>query len=926
MTRSDYLKYFLATCVALIFFSNLNTFAQTGIVGEELLRLQLTVSRGGKELTANQVPKLNSGDKLNIGIIDEEVGEGANFESRGYRGLVVIFLPTSKMGTIFEQRKFVLETRKLKTSNASINQRLRDGTLNENKNKGACFTKCSFDVPSYPSIPVIFLVSDENNPVARLINKGYKGDLKEFVVFSGINPGDGSKNINNYETLLDLGNNSLNLTVLPRKIQFLIDAEKVLQTEKANNTKVLQSLSERAFNYFDLGKNNKCDEEKGKDQKETVIKQFQCLGKPENFDVTKFANIKTKLNWKDISRELASEGVAALKAKFPSLNAYLLAAQVIIEIIEQIAKAQPLVISSSIATEDNLRPAVYNLYANPEMGTNEPVGAFSRAVFFVPFAKRAPESVVQPAEVAVLKPTPLIPCITPGVNNLSFGNSTYQENQVIKKIGKETALVKMKVKLTNAANEGENQLLDVSPESWQLQLDDNVLQNINSWERVSGRIVLDYNFQTMETQPFTVSLSKPQNWSLTNATKFRQGTNNSLDLKFDSSANCLEKIVFVGKDSTEPIEINLVNNDNGRWNIDQLNKNVKVFFNQDKLQKINNGEGEIKVYQYGFSEPILSSPLTLYPQVPRISFIKAFAGEKYAELTFANISDNQLQDIVRVNLAGNSMTFDPKTRRAYFNEPDRTLSQGDVMVSLVLRNGEETPQQVARVLPERLKLTNTVCPGDRSGEFIGAEWNENSNHSMFELAKCEVIPIDVSNFTVTLTPVNPSYNFAAGSRIVAKLENLNSETGRTEIFDQNGAVTITSRFPKEVKVNVNVLKLPSEISSGGWKLRLSLIDNSQESYFHTIFQDFIDLPQNPVVNCTLDGSKLCEISADGDTLNKVAAVFVGAAPAQESVWTTINQSKVRLPLPLNGESVWLKLATGKIVKLKNTRITRQASQ
>ncbi len=103
---------------------------------------------------------------------------------------------------------------------------------------------------------------------------------------------------------------------------------------------------------------------------------------------------------------------------------------------------------------------------------------------------------------------------------------------------------------------------------------------------------------------------------------------------------------------------------------------------------------------------------------------------------------------------------------------------------------------------------------------------------------------------------------------------------------------------------------------------VALVDkNNQDSYFHTIVQNFVELPQNINVDCTLRGENPCQITAEGDTLNRVSAIFIGSNPSSEnSDWTEITQSKIRIATPQTGYSIWLKLRNGVIIKLNDNKI------
>jgi hypothetical protein len=921
------IKSLVATIFALfVLFSNSNAQLTTnnGVVGEELIRLNLTVTRSKQELPANQVPKLMPRDKFNVGIIDEAVADITNINERGYDNLVVIFLPTSPKTKVFSQQKFDIQFRKLKHKKDSTNTSLREGKLNENKNGGYCFTKCSFNVPDYSSIPIVFFVADGNSGFVSWFNGRYKQDLKKFVTQKGTDS-ETKLPVNNYDTLMNFGNQSLNVLVLPRKIEFLLEAQEILKSPKAENKEVLESLTNRAFKYFGLDESGECIKKQGNDYRDTVNKQFQCLASSENFKLEKFAEIRTKLNWKDITVELGQEATSQLVGKYPSIGIYLETAILVINLVQPLLEPQKLVISSSIAAGIESRPNAFSIYANPKMEASIPSDTskeFSQAIFFVPFDRRSPDSIISRSEFRELKPETLLPCITEGKNELSFQSSTRETTKLLEKIGKETVPFGMKLRLTSTTNASNTTEVDLSQSTWQFKVSDNLLNELNRWGEIKGEVLLEYNFQQMESNTFPVKIGAKPNLTLDDNSSLRQGKTNELTFTYDSTPECLKKVSFLEKGNSQPIEIDLGSNTG--WQLERDNKKLKVFFKNDVLSTKEIGEGRIQIFQYGVTEPVFNKTIKLYPQAPEIGQIELYENEKVAKINLlGDITKEQLEDIYSVKVGSDLLNFDPKNRSASFVE--KQAQSGTFQASLILKNGEETKSKAITVMPPRLQLSNNICPSIDDGQ-VSAEWDVLTIPE-FEIDKCKQIPLKLKNVTIPLVPKNSNYNFldnkpfSVKGRVVNTGNSSQCSADKAKIADS--ALKIETTFSGEIILSIDMSKLPAEISCPDWKLEVSLLNKDrQQSNLHIINQSFIELPDNLRLSC-LKNEAPCNFEYDGDTLNRVSEVLVSNEFEQNSdSWIKINKPNVPIPMPNDQDKVWLRLRNGEIVLLNNSKILK----
>jgi hypothetical protein len=927
-------KLSLIFCIVWLVTVNQIASAQSGFAGEELIKLNLTVKRGTAEVSINQVPNIRGGDKLKVGIADDPEATNQLFDSNGYNRLIIIFLPISDQHRVFNERSFVVDTR-----------RLRRGNTNNND---VCFNNCVFDVPtSYSSIPIIFLVSDINNILARTIGGNYKRELRDFVVFR-----DNERNIDNHKDLIKFGESSLSMTAYPRKVQFIRETLEILQTKPAKDTKVLRSLSKRAFDYFELGVGNEC-KKAGNDKKlllETVKEQFQCLAKPEHFDIKRFEKIGDKLNWKDISRELASEAVSQLIRKFPAFGSYVGAAVAIIEILqpilEKLFEERPLVINSAIATEDEFLGKTFTVYDNPGTQADEPSSRFSRAVFFVPFRNRErlrigeeKKEILKVEEVRGIQPLPSSPCLVKGTNSFRFPDNTSQEETVKYKVVNEKAPLLLKLISANAANPSQSFTYDLSlqdtKDGWVYNIEEAVWQQINQWEKANNKVVIDYNLQNpfAETKTFSLLIGNQQSWSLKNAQKFRREMGLSLQLEADNT-NCLEKVVFYGLDNNQNEvsvssykDTSMIDN---AGKITSINaRTIEVSFDEQRMSEIKNGNGRIEVYQYGIENPVLTQQVNLSPAIPKVTNFSIYQGERAGVLDFDNATQEQLQDIASILFNDEEMGFEVKERKAIYKDSGKFAISGNLNLNLVMKDGTKVPVRNFAVRAPRPSFKTDSCIiNNIEKEYVFAQWNTNSKYETYQLTNCEIIPIDIGDFTLTLRPANTSYNFTANQpfTISAIAEYLGAETEVSENnVDCNSEAYITvapdaiqreSIFPQEMKLRINSLNLPKKLTCSGWRLRISLRDrNGVESYYHTVGQTFVELPQNPSLVCK-DGANSCELRANGDSLNKAVQVQVANTPNDENKWIPIVEEVPQVPKPVENEFIWLKLKNGAVIKLK----------
>lgn len=824
---------------------------------EEVANLELTVFRGEKSMPIHRVPKLLPGDTLQVSFADS-VGD-VGFNTTGFKELIVLFAPgNSAQIPAMRTDPFAVHRRKLK---------LQPGIENDS----VCFKNCRFFVPSsYNSFPVLFLVSDS----------GYSRDLRDLVK-------------QEHSRFKDLGTRTVNLSIAARTVNFLLEMSRLFESKAAANPKVIQSLYDKATKKFQMFTGNDCatqgiTDDLSWDQK--TEKQLRCLLRQNQGLIEKAKGLIEKgqsINVKEIAFFFAEEAIAQLLRKFPSMSLYFDIAKVVIQLVAAFFAKPALNITSGFIDRASKKSNIFTLFKNPPASnderTNTPATA-ERALFFVPLGWRTH---LHSLEEMTKAPTPIAPCLAPGGNLLGTSYDISSDPTVLARI-----------KLENPANSGDVILLEdyeVSDanESLRISITDDQWRRLSTWQKVNGRIILDYNFGEFTSSMFEYQL--PSNIDLgpssVSTVNFRKGIKTPALRLSRELPNCIEKVVLKFGDEEEIRATEF--------------SPTEIKFRQTEIDSVPITTGVLRIYQTANDSPA-EIPVKLRDFLPRVTNLRIGEGDSAGIIEgdrldqLASSGHSMISHESRI-ATEKPLLFSRKDQTIRFATASESAPPAGTKISLRLKleTGEEIDSEQTFTVSKRRPafLRNSTC-GKADGEVPIAVKAVMPEIFPFEFENC-VGPTAIEKLKVTLKAETGKFRFRrdAKYKILVKstntIEDAPTDEG-AEIFNDQ-TTPRNAELALEIPIDGNIYGRP--LDEDGVRLRIKLVDAVLgASNWYTLGYSFVRLPETLTLDCFKEGDNPCELSGDLDLVEEVSVKTDSSGKPIDWNDVEIASDFIRLPM------------------------------
>lgn len=808
-------------------------------------------------LPIEKVPILEEGETLIIEFCKE--CRGRKIEDLGFRKMVVFFVnPASVYADLKDN--FEKAVREIEFESGS------------KKKKAQIYSRHELKVP-YRSIPLIFLVS----------NGEYSKELRKVI-------------LEKQADVIRLGEQSNILVELPQVVQYLLEVKSVLNTPAAFNTRVAQSLLQRA-QIFRLDPTNCFNQPLYKQERD----QLECLVK--NFNVAEFEKDLNGLSLDKYGKLAGSEIVSQLRNKYDGLNVFFDAAVAVIEIVGAAFKKKPLNIQfGSLAPGRNdylsLRQVPVNLQANTE-----------RALLIAPLKWREKEEILTGKSLNTVDILPDKQCLDTGKNVLWFETG----NALIKK-----EIKKVAVRLENKADARQSYAfgeLPISPvdDSIPLAIDEKIWRKIKDWRDIRGKASFDYNFEKIE-KDFDLKILPPPRWQILQSKNdiLRRGADSVVKISPNTEKRaCLDKIVVT---DTKKQEIELLPfreisfDDNG-------NLNLKM--TASASEKLQPGKLLVSIYENGNETTVGKLNLTLFDKRPQPVF-KAHLKDR-----FALMSGEKLDEISAVSVDGKKTEIDFATRKIKLEE---AFKKDSAVFTFHLKAGDSFTQNVA-IAASRPALSGELgCRIEENRSFYRIATKH--SYKQYELTDC-VYPTETDEIKFVLI-ADESYSFSSVNKptVVFGFPKNDSLTPadkekQFEISDTKASVQLLS--PQRIDLAFKIEQKTKEYLEDGNPLYLKIIDPVRgESDWYQVGATFLRLPSALILDCR-ESPDIRESASgtisDAKKDESIACELVGNLAVFESLFVkSADNKQQKYPLSLTSDKITISVSSNAVefyLKLRN---------
>ena len=683
---------------------------------------------------------------------------------------------------------------------------------------------------------------------------------------------------------------------LPQAVQYLVQVKDVLNTPAAYNSRVAQSLLQRA-QFFRLDRTNCFYQSLYADDRD----RLECLVK--NFNTVEFEKDLNSLNFDKYGKLIGQETVSQLRNKYNGLNIFLDASVAVIEIVGAMFKKKPLNIQiGSISPTSNdylsLRQIPVNMQANTE-----------RALLLAPLKWREKEEILTRKMLDYVDFIPERECLQPGKNLFWFETG----NALIKK-----EISKISVKLENAADTSQKQVfeevsINQMDNSISLSFDESVWKKLKNWQKIKGKAVFKYNFETIEKE-FDVKILPTANWKITYASHqtLRRGDDSVLKITPNTvKRDCLTKIIIKDQQNQE-IQMTPFRG----FQVEQ-NGTVKLFLSAQDKEKLQPGKLSINIYENDGETASGKLSAELLNKKPQYQFT-AHSGDFYAE-----IKGERLDEIKSLAINAQKGEIDFKTGKVKLSNP---IAGAQISIDIELKAGDMINQK-ADVLPSRPKISGDL--GCLSGENQSRLIIEKKTiYKSYELPDC-VYPTDTDEIKLILVANrNYSFSFANKPAITISFTKEDSLANTTNANNKSPLLNTASvqilsldRLDASIKLDQ---KAKEQLEDGN-RLFLKITDPIRgESDWHPIKIKFLRLPTALQLNCLSNAEKTidknttvvvvsqstnsptsCELSGN---LSMLENVFIKKENGSENVYpVNITSDNISIPALSQKDTFLIKL-------------------
>lgn len=795
----------------------------------ESLKNKAVTAQTYATLPISKVPILEAGETLVIKFCPD--CKGRKLEDLGFTKLIVFFVNPASVQADFN-RSFEKAFREIELDTKS------------KKNKPRLYKEHEFLVP-YRSIPLIFFVSGGD----------YRHDLKKIV-------------IEKQADVIKLGEQSNVLIDLPQAVQYLAQIKEVLNTPAAYNTRIAQSLLQRA-QYFRLDRANCFSQPLYRDDRD----KLECLAK--NFNAAEFEKDLSALSFNKYGRLAGQEAVAQLRNKYDGLNVFFDAAAAVIELVGALFKKKPLSVQiGSIMPSQNdylsLRQIPVNLQANTE-----------RALLLAPLKWREKEEILTGKMLNFVDFLPERECLQPGKNNFWLETS----NPLVKR-----EIGKISIELKNASDSQQKQSFAEIPVnqgdgSVSLNLDETAWRKIKDWQNISGKAVIKYNFETIEKE-FDVKILPAAKWQILGGSgePLRRGETSVLTITPNTvRRDCLDKVVI--KDSKNQ-EIQLLPLRGFRMEASGV---IKLTLTAQEKEKLQPGKLSINIYENDSETSSGRLTAELLEKKPRYQLV-AYSGDNYLE-----IKGERFDEIKTLTVDNQKAEFDQKSGRIIMRNP---ISDTALPVNITLSAGDAISQTI-NVLPSRPHISGDLAclPNDNQSRLI---IEKKSVYQPYELPDC-VYPTDTDEIKFVLVAgADYSFSFAGKPAVIIGFSKIGSPPALNAADKPPilNAASIEVLSPQRLDIAAKLDQKSKDLLEDGFRPFLKIIDPTRgESDWYPFKTKFLKLPVQLKLDCpsvkkAADGNSNvsaatpslippCELSGD---LHMVETVFVRAESGAELVY------------------------------------------
>lgn len=679
-------------------------------------------------------------------------------------------------------------------------------------------------------------------------------------------------------------------------MQYLVQVKDVLNTPAAYNSRVAQSLLQRA-QFFRLDRTNCFYQSLYADDRD----RLECLVK--NFNTVEFEKDLNSLNFDKYGKLIGQETVSQLRNKYNGLNIFLDASVAVIEIVGAMFKKKPLNIQiGSISPTSNdylsLRQIPVNMQANTE-----------RALLLAPLKWREKEEILTRKMLDYVDFIPERECLQPGKNLFWFETG----NALIKK-----EISKISVKLENAADTSQKQVfeevsINQMDNSISLSFDESVWKKLKNWQKIKGKAVFKYNFETIEKE-FDVKILPTANWKITYASHqtLRRGDDSVLKITPNTvKRDCLTKIIIKDQQNQE-IQMTPFRG----FQVEQ-NGTVKLFLSAQDKEKLQPGKLSINIYENDGETASGKLSAELLNKKPQYQFT-AHSGDFYAE-----IKGERLDEIKSLAINAQKGEIDFKTGKVKLSNP---IAGAQISIDIELKAGDMINQK-ADVLPSRPKISGDL--GCLSGENQSRLIIEKKTiYKSYELPDC-VYPTDTDEIKLILVANrNYSFSFANKPAITISFTKEDSLANTTNANNKSPLLNTASvqilsldRLDASIKLDQ---KAKEQLEDGN-RLFLKITDPIRgESDWHPIKIKFLRLPTALQLNCLSNAEKTidknttvvvvsqstnsptsCELSGN---LSMLENVFIKKENGSENVYpVNITSDNISIPALSQKDTFLIKL-------------------
>jgi hypothetical protein len=886
--------------------------AEAKLVRSKLINLSITATRDGNSIPISKVPKLEPGDKIKVVPQHDD-----SFFNAGFSVLVTVFLPVNEFDPIVGNGKIVVESRTLKQCKSG--QSNCDG--DETNEQNTCLRNCTFVVPSYSSVPLIFMVTKNDSWTQRIAGNSSAKYLKDLAV-------------REHATFLEYGETSYSYTITPRKLNFLLDLEKILKSPAAPSGKVVQNLFDVAFAHFKLDEKNECPQPNQGTGTQKRLAQLNCVIEKNRTviqSITSNEQLSNSLNWNTLSLKIAEVAVQQLKLKFPKLDGYLQLVSTVIALMQPLLDkwfgGEAIVVTSAISTETQTR-SLYQIYAVRDRAKGKdvenPSGQFRRAIFFMPLRAFEEEAPVNLSEKEIQAIKPLYPCLVPEVNRFTLPNILNSEQKGMD----------YEVRITGPGGNQIPEMGDIKIASSSLGVGASYIVprsalNSDLPKQLRASLEFKYNFGSFASTPVDIGVSRPQVWRVNqdDGDRIRIGANGKFVIEGDNSS-CIEKVVFTRPDGQkiEYVNPNIAElapqdiGDNQTLRTFELPGDspgkIRMSLSDKELGNITPGIGKVLVYQYGQKSQEI--PVTVHPrlQVTEVVFIPGDTSGRLKLSDSTTPKDFQDARINHVVLNGSeSYPFDTR-KMTISGLTENALS--DVRTVSLKSDLETIPiSPEIKILDRRITLKSDVC-GNRSlneGQ-IAISWNSEAYHSF---DPCDVIASDASIVSIKLQPSEQELDYDFTQRQPTPkvwLANLNPNSSQSGPCSSNEDVPFNEAsllnlltvepYLMTINVNLNDPQIRKVLPCPGWGMRVKLLEPQtlNESEILTVAQSFVVLPRDLKLVCNGNQEKPCKFTSNGNGHRSVLKVSLNGNDPGNFQDFSLDRT---YPRPSSNESVWIML-------------------